>query len=71
MISASRTHAESVFTASKKHQKKALSAQEEAARAINEKTTRLKALRLAKQAKDRVEKLAVQAGTRKRVVVRT
>lgn len=71
MISASRTHAERHFTATEKRQKKALSGQEEAARVVNEKTNRLKALRLAKEAKDQAEELANPTVTKKkRTVVR-
>ncbi len=56
MISASRSHAENRFAAMEKRQHKALSEQEVAERAINENTARLKALRLAKEAKDRAER---------------
>ena len=51
-ISVSRTRAENRFAAIEKRQQKVLSEQEETARAISENTARLKALRLAKEAKD-------------------
>jgi len=56
MISASRGHAENRFAALEKRQLKVLSEQEEAERAINENTARLRALRLAKEAEDRAVK---------------
>ena len=71
MVSASRLRAENRFAAIEKRQKKVLSEQEEAVRAVNENTARLKALRLAKEAKDRAEKLAEAVGTGKRAVGRS
>ena len=58
MISATRMHAETRFAALEKRQLKVLSEQEEAERAINENTARLRALRLAKEAEDRAAKPA-------------
>ena len=58
MISASRSHAENRFAALEKRQLKVLSQQEEAERAVDENTARLRALRLAKEAKDRAKKPA-------------
>ena len=58
MVSASRSHAENRFAALEKRQLKVLSEQEEAERAINENTARLRALRLAKEAEDRAAKPA-------------
>ena len=49
-------HAETRFAALEKRQLKVLSKQEEAERAINENTARLRALRLAKEAEDRAAK---------------
>ncbi len=58
MISASRIHAENRFAAIERLQLKALSEQEEAERAVNENTARLRTLRLAKEAEDRAAKPA-------------
>lgn len=51
MISISRTRAENRFAAIEKSQQKALNEQEEKALKISENTLRLKALRLAAEAK--------------------
>ncbi len=58
MISAVRSHAENRFAALEKRQLKVLSEQEEAERAVDENTARLRALRLAKEAEDRAKKPA-------------
>ena len=50
MISISRTRAENRFAAIEKRQQEVLSDQEETARKTSENTTRLRALRLAKEA---------------------
>jgi hypothetical protein len=51
LISIARTRAEERFATIEKRQQAALSEQEEAARKISENTARLRALRLAKDAK--------------------
>lgn len=58
MISAVRTQAENRFAALEKRQTRVLSEQEEAERAVDENTARLRALRLAKEAEDRAKKPA-------------
>lgn len=58
MISASRTRAKKLFDALDKKKLKGISEQEKAECAINEKTARLRALRLAKEAADQAEKSA-------------
>jgi len=57
MISATRLRAESRFAEIERRQQKALSEQEEEALAIAENTARLKALRLEREANDRVKDL--------------
>ena len=56
MISAQKINAEDRETALQKRRSKALSEQEEAERAVNENTARLRALRLAKEAEEQAEK---------------
>ena len=58
MISAVRTQAENRFAALEKRQTRVLSEHEEAERAVDENTARLRALRLAKEAEDRAAKPA-------------
>jgi len=71
MISISRTRAEGRFAAIEKRQQAGLSAQEETARAISEKTARLKALRLAKEATDLANKPAKRSSPKKRAARRS
>ena len=58
MISAVRSQAENRFAALEKQQTRVLSEQEDAERAVDENTARLRALRLAKEAEDRAAKPA-------------
>jgi len=73
MISAIRAQAESHFTAIETRQKKALSGQEQAAHAMSENTSRLKNLRLAKEAKDRADLPNTKLGKtgRRKTVLKT
>jgi hypothetical protein len=58
MISAKRSQAENRFAALERRQLKVLNEHEEAERAVDENTARLRALRLAKEAEDRAAKPA-------------
>lgn len=65
MISISRTRAENRFATIERRQQAALSEQEETARMISENTVRLKALRLAKEAKNLANAPAKKTRTKK------
>lgn len=71
MISILRTRAENRFAAIEKSQQKAINEQEEKARKVSENTARLKALRLAKEAKDLAAGSPKSAGTKKRSTKRS
>lgn len=64
MISISRTRAENHFAAIEKRQQAALSVHEEAALAARQNTARLKALRLARDAKELANCPAKKIGTK-------
>jgi hypothetical protein len=66
MISATRSRAESRFAAVEKRQQKVLSEQEDAARAVRDRTARLRAERLAREAGDIAEATAGLLKARKR-----
>lgn len=70
MISISRARAEDCFAAIEKRQPAGLNAHEEAARAISENTTRLRALRLAKEAAELANKPAKKSGSKKTAPMR-
>ncbi|HEY4202861.1 MAG TPA: hypothetical protein VGM83_20100 [Devosiaceae bacterium] len=61
MISAIRLRAETRFAEIEKRQQRALNEQEQISRAVDENTARLKALRLAKEARERLEAEAKRA----------
>jgi hypothetical protein len=66
MISNTRTRAETSFAAIRKHQKPVLSEQDEVARIVREKSTRLKALRLVREATNLAEGPQKKLGAKKR-----
>ncbi len=70
MISISRTRAENRFAAIEKRQQKVLSDQEETARKTSENTTRLRALRLAKEAMNLADSPTKNFGAKKRAAKR-
>lgn len=70
MISISRTRAENRFAAIEKRQQEVLSDQEEAARKISENTTRLRALRFAKEAMDLADSPTKKFSAKKRAAKR-